>query len=143
MRHRAVVAALVVGMLSAGAIAQADTEVPAQPLQWGAEVNPTRTNMQNLETSVGRTFASSRIFVRWNTVFPASYETWLLSTGHELMVSVRSVRLNGATIPFATRCQRAARQYHVQRDGGLGKPTRCARRAGVVHLQPRTDGVSQ
>lgn len=129
MSRRTVISVLMAGVLSAGAIAHADTEVPAQPLQWGAEVNPTRTNMQNLETSVGRTFASSRIFVKWNTTFPASYESWLLSTGHELMVSVKSVRVNGSRIPFVTvaNAQPGSTVHNemigwVNRLGALGVP---------------------
>lgn len=102
MRRKTVVTLLLIGAMSGGTLVRADTEVPAQPLQWGAEVNPTTITMQNLETSVGRSFASTRIFVKWNAPFPDSYQTWLLNTGHELMLSVRSVRTDGTQIPYAS-----------------------------------------
>jgi len=50
---------------------------------------------------VGRNFDSTRLFLKWDVSFAGGYRSWLISTGHELMISVRAQRMNGAQIKWA------------------------------------------
>ena len=73
----------------------------AAPLEWGIDVKPLQSNMQSIESAVGRSAASTRIFLKWDSAFPDSYHTWLRNSGHKVMISVKPQYLNGTVIKWA------------------------------------------
>jgi hypothetical protein len=102
-----VVAALIAGAFSvSGAMTAQGAEVPAEPLAFGAYAKPRngqseRQAVEALETQMGRKFSVVRVFETWDQTFPDSYHTWLKSTDHTLILSVKPTR-NGSRITWSS-----------------------------------------
>ncbi len=94
---------LVVVLLASTMFASPASALPGDPLVLGA-AQPANNGLtaqqavQRLESSLGRPLAAVRIYDKWNTAFPTPYITWLKSTGHALVLSVKASRTNGTPI---------------------------------------------
>ena len=54
----------------------------------------------SVESWLGQPFGVIRVFKQWDEPFPNPYESWALGTGHRLVVSLKSERLNGSPIKW-------------------------------------------
>ena len=52
----------------------------------------------NIEAQLGQRFAITRTFKQWDDPFPNPTESWLLSTNHRLIVSLKAEYENGAKV---------------------------------------------
>lgn len=57
-----------------------------------------QTAVENLEGDIGRPLSAVRVYDRWDSRFPTSYDLWLRNTGHALFLSVRAQRVDGSII---------------------------------------------
>ena len=55
-----------------------------------------------MEQKFGRKLGADREFRLWDQPFPTSYDTWLRSTDHLVLLSVKPANLNGTKIPWRT-----------------------------------------
>lgn len=53
-----------------------------------------------LETQIGRTLDTVRVFETWDQTFPDSFHDWLRDGGRTIMVSVKPTRANGTKITW-------------------------------------------
>src|SRR5512143_1878920 len=65
------------------------------PLVWGAYTRPTGTQSERqaveaLERRIGRKLRIVRVFDLWDDPFPSSYDTWLKTSGHVPIYSVKA-----------------------------------------------------
>jgi hypothetical protein len=77
----------------------------ASPLLFGAHAGPRhgqspQQEVLQLESTIGRKLASVRVYDRWDTQFPSSYEEWLRDTGHIVVLSVKALRINNTRIKW-------------------------------------------
>jgi hypothetical protein len=90
----------------ATALAVTSGVTPAQaagPIKWGAEIRPAAKQsylqaVQALQTKVGRTLASTRDFLLWDSPFPTAYENGLKAQGTTILLSVATTRLDKTKI---------------------------------------------
>lgn len=86
--------------------AQAAALNPDLPtLIWGAYARPRTgethiTATQHLEAAAGRSMAATRVYLLWDQTFPDSYVSWLKSTNHLLLISVKAQRVDGTVVPW-------------------------------------------
>lgn len=104
-KGRFAAAALAAGLLAAGLPALTGTgAAPAgaapAPKVWGIGGVNSRTEVQGLETRVGRQFGAVRVFLVWDAPFPTSYHTWLAQTGRTPLISLRAQRGSGALVSW-------------------------------------------
>ena len=104
-RGRIVAAALAAGLVAAvlpaiTGTAAAPAGAAAVPKVWGIGGVNSRTEVEGLETKVGRPFGAVRVFLLWDAAFPTSYHTWLAQTGRTPLISVRAQRANGALVSW-------------------------------------------
>ncbi len=52
------------------------------------------------EANAGRTYDVVREFLVWDSPFPDSFHTWLQGSGRSMILSVKSRRTNGQTVPW-------------------------------------------
>ncbi|MBM3673612.1 MAG: hypothetical protein FJW88_01470 [Actinobacteria bacterium] len=76
-------------------------------LVFGARVKPRsgqslQQAVQALEAELGRPLAAVRVFKLWNDPFPDSFDTWLRSTGHLQLLSVKPRRTNGTSVSWSS-----------------------------------------
>ena len=92
-------------MLFAGLLglapASARSEAAARTLRFGGHVRPsggqTETQaVQGLEQKFGRMLGADREFRLWDQPFPTSYDSWLRSTDHLVLLSVKVLRTSTA-----------------------------------------------
>jgi Glycosyl hydrolase family 26 len=60
------------------------------------------SQLDALESTIGRNVAVTREFLSWDSAFPTSYDTYLASHGTVPIVSVKSRLNNGAGVTFAS-----------------------------------------
>jgi hypothetical protein len=74
---------------------------------WGARVAPRtgqtdNTAVSDLERAIGEHLRAVRVFASWDTDFPDANDTWLRSTDHLLVYSIKPRRADGQIIPWAS-----------------------------------------
>lgn len=91
-----------------GSIPVASGDIPPGPgpIAFGAFVGPRsgesdQSAVLRMESNAGRPMDVVREFVLWDTPFPDAFHTWLRDTGHTMILSVKSRRVNGTVIPWA------------------------------------------
>lgn len=104
-KARLTAAVLAAGLLAAGLPALTGTgAAPAGALAeakvWGIGGVNSRTEVQALESKVGRSFGAVRVFLLWDAPFPTSYHTWLAQTGRTPLISLRAQRGNDALVSW-------------------------------------------
>lgn len=85
--------------------AQVPASGTSEGVQFGAFTGPRagesdRTAVLRGEATAGRQYDVVREFLTWDSAFPDSFHTWLRDTGRTMILSVRSRRSNGETIPW-------------------------------------------
>jgi hypothetical protein len=58
--------------------------------------------LTSLQSSIGRSLAAVRVYDDWDSTFPDPYASWLRSTGHAIVLSVRPKRTDGSIIAWAS-----------------------------------------
>ncbi len=74
---------------------------------WGAYVSPRtgeseQTAVQRMERDTGREMGVVREFVQWDEAFPDSYHRWLRDSNRTIILSVKSNRMGGSVVPWAS-----------------------------------------
>lgn len=97
---------LAIVMLASLGVVPVANAANGEPLKWGAY--PARRSgetkqqaVERLEALAGRKLDVVRAFYRWDEAWPTSYETWLKSSGHPMIMSVKARRLNGVAVKWA------------------------------------------
>lgn len=75
-------------------------------IAFGAYVGPRtgesdQSAVLRMESNAGRPMDIIREFALWDTPFPDTFHRWLRDTGHTMLFSMRSRRVNGTVIPWA------------------------------------------
>jgi hypothetical protein len=96
----------VLALLATMAVNPSANAADGQPLAWGAYPSPRsgesrQQAVERLERLAGRKLDVVRAFYRWNDAWPGTYETWLRSTGHTLIMSVKASRADGTVVRWA------------------------------------------
>jgi hypothetical protein len=55
----------------------------------------------NLQTVLGRQLNLIRVYDKWDSAFPNSYITWLKTTGHTPILSIKALYVSGGQVPLA------------------------------------------
>ncbi|MGE3587945.1 MAG: glycosyl hydrolase [Ilumatobacteraceae bacterium] len=79
----------------------------AGPIAFGAYAKPRngqseRQAVEAFEAQAGRKLEVVRVFETWNQAFPDSYHTWLKSSGHSIILSVKATRTNGTRVTWSS-----------------------------------------
>jgi hypothetical protein len=97
---------LALALLAGTALTPPAHAANGQPLAWGAFPAPRSGEtkeqaVRRLESLAGRKLDVVRAFYRWDEAWPTSYETWLKTTGHTMIMSVKARRSNGTPVKWA------------------------------------------
>ncbi|HEY5033343.1 MAG TPA: hypothetical protein VIJ54_12755, partial [Actinomycetes bacterium] len=108
MRRTKAAVMLVAGALVAVTAAQAGSSADAATaIKFGASVQANKgetltTAKTRFQTDLGRTLASVRDFLSWDSTFPTTYETGMRTAGTTILLSVATKTKTGVVIPWAT-----------------------------------------
>ncbi len=108
MRRTKAAVMLVAGALVAVTAAQAGSSADAATaIKFGASVQANKgetltTAKTRFQTDLGRTLASVRDFLSWDSAFPTSYETGMRTAGTTVLLSVATKTKAGVIIPWAS-----------------------------------------
>src|SRR4051812_870138 len=101
-----VLTSLVCAALAVTSLSQPTAQATSSGLEFGARVaarsgESDQSAVLRFESTSGRHLDVVREFVNWDSPFPATFDTWLRSTNHTLILSVKSHRNNGTTVKWA------------------------------------------
>ncbi|MBI5088423.1 MAG: hypothetical protein HZB15_06050 [Actinobacteria bacterium] len=113
LRKRLVAAILAVAfvggavMSGVGSTPNTASAATAGPIAFGAYAKPRhgqseRQAVEAFEAQAGRKLEVVRVFETWDQAFPDSYHTWLKSSGHSLVLSVKATRTNGSRVTWSS-----------------------------------------
>ena len=107
MQRVALVVALFAPVAVVTSVAAQRSQAAGHTMAFGAYVRTksgqTRQQaVQSLESKLGRTLGVAREFLNWDEAFPTTYHNWLRDGGRTIIMSVKSKKLNGTVIPWAS-----------------------------------------